>query len=377
MQRLIFSHIKKDLDQKIILLSGPRQVGKTTLAQSLSKNHAYLNYDVAEHRLLIHQKLWPKDVELLILDELHKMKDWKRWLKGIYDLKKSSASFGPNIIVTGSARLDISRKMGDSMAGRHFAYRLNPFSLKEVFNSVPDAFQRLLQTGGFPEPFLNNDLVFYRKWQTTHIDLILRQDLLDLEQVKLITKLELLVELLRSRVGSPVSYSSLARDLEVDYHTVKRWLSILEHLFIIFKVTPYHMNVARAVLKTPKYYFYDTGKVVDDVGKRFENLIALSLLSEIDFLHDTEGRKIQLHYLRNKEGNEIDFVLLENNNLTYAIESKWGQVKPEKSFKVFFQKGTLKAEQYLQLVGEDIENREYPGGLKILFAGKWLEKFSL
>ena len=377
MERLIFNHIQQDLKEKIILLSGPRQVGKTTLAQSLHSNHSYLNYDVAEHRLIIEQNLWPKVVALVILDELHKMKDWKRWLKGIYDLKKASNNFGPNIIVTGSARLDIAKKMGDSLAGRHFSYRLNPLSIKELAGSIPNAFDRLMEIGGFPEPFLKNDLTFYRKWQTSHIDLILRQDLLDLEQVKLISKLETLVELLRSRVGSPCSYSSLSRDLQVDDTTIKRWLRILEHLFIIFKIVPYHKNVARAVLKTPKYYFYDIGKVISDEGKRFENLVALSLLSEIDFIKDTEGRKLNLNYLRNKEGNEIDFTIREEEQITHAIECKWTSNQPDKSFRVFFEKGKLKSNKYLQLMGQKTTSKEYPNGLKVLSAEKWLKEINL
>ena len=292
----------------------------------------------------------------------------------IYDLDQTGKNSKTKIIVTGSARLDIVRKMGDSLAGRHFNYRLNPFTLKELAQQKEQqiSLTDLMTYGGFPEPFLEKDLNFYRKWQASHIDLILRQDLLDLEQVKIISKLETLVELLRHRVGSPCSYSSLATDLQVSYNTVKRWLSILENLFVIFRITPYSRNIARAILKTPKFYFYDIGKLPNDNGKRFENLTALALQSEIDFIKDTTGRKLQLHYLRNKDDNEIDFIVNEDEQILLALEAKWSEEKPEKSFKKFFENQKNRAAKYVQLVGTCETRREYDSGLLIEPAQHWL-----
>ena len=372
--RNISQFVKSDLKDKIVLLSGPRQVGKTTLAQSLSSNYSYLNYDVAEHRPLIMKMRWPKDVDLVILDELHKMKDWKRWLKGIYDINKASSAASPAIIVTGSARLDIARKMGDSLAGRHFSYRLNPLTLKELAGELPASLERLIKFGGFPEPFLKGRPDFYRRWQTSHLDMILRQDLLDLEQIRKISQIETLVELLRHKVGTPCSYTSLSEDLQVDHTTVKRWLTALENLFVIFKVLPHHRNVARAILRTPKYYFYDLGRVPDNAGARFENLVALALISEIDFIRDTQGRKLELSYLRNKQGQEIDFLVSEERNYLLALESKWSDEHPDSSFKAFFGRGKLSASHYVQLVGEASTRKEYDFGLMIEPAGAWLEK---
>jgi uncharacterized protein len=342
MQRRILSYIINDLQEKIVLLAGPRQVGKTTLATSISNNATYLNYDLLEHRRIITQMSWPKDTDLLILDELHKMPNWKRFLKGIYDVNKHSSSKknGNNlqkIIVTGSARLDIAKSMGDSLAGRHFSYTLNPLTLQELVSSGDNShYSKLLEFSGFPEPYFKENQSFYRKWQSSHLDLILRQDLIDLEQVRNITQIELLVELLRTRIASPCSYSSLAEDLQTSPATVKNWLKILEHLYVIFRITPYHKNVARSLLKTPKFYFYDVGRVQKEGGARFENLVALALKSEIDFQRDTQGRKLNMHYLRDRNGNEIDFLITEDEQPLLAVEAKTDEDKPDKSFKTFF-----------------------------------------
>ena len=256
MERWMSARVQQDLERKIVLLSGPRQVGKTTLSKSLFPSYTYLNYDAPEHRVALQKKEWNRASDLVIFDELHKMKNWKSWIKGIYDVEGVS----PRLLITGSAKLDIARKMGDSLAGRHFLYRLHPFCIKELASQMDarECFTRLMTVGGFPEPFLINDLTYYDRWRRSHLDIILRQDLLDVENVRQIQSIETLIELLRTRVGSSISYAALARDLERDATTVKRWLSLLENLFVLFKVLPWSKNIARSLLKKPKYYFYYT-----------------------------------------------------------------------------------------------------------------------
>lgn len=377
MERLLSEYIRRDLDQKIVLLSGPRQVGKTTLALSLSAEATYLNYDVIEHRKIISQASWSRQTELLILDELHKMPNWKRFLKGIYDLQLAAKAPKQKILVTGSARLDIVRKMGDSLAGRHFSYTLNPLSIRELAQIEADPLQTLLNYSGFPEPCIKKDKRFYRRWQTSHIDVILRQDLIDLEQVRNITQIELLVELLRDRVGSPCSYTSLAEELQTSPATIKNWISLLERLYVIFKVIPYHRNVARSLLKTPKYYFYDLGRVPDSGGARFENLVALCLLSEVDFARDIEGRRCGIFYLRDRDGHEIDFLIAEDKLPVLILEAKLSDVQPDRSFKALLGSGRIKCNNVIQLVADSIEPREYPFGLRIESAEQWLKNFRL
>ncbi|MCK4618872.1 MAG: ATP-binding protein, partial [Desulfobacterales bacterium] len=229
MKRYLTNYILDDLKKKIVLLTGPRQSGKTTLSKMLSSNFDYLNFDNPEHRLGLIERSWDRSRDLIIFDELHKLKNWKSWLKGIYDTE----GVPPRIIVTGSAKLDTYRKVGDSLAGRFFQFRLHPFDLKEIKKiNGPDNIQavldRLLDTGGFPEPYLEGSTRFYNRWKRSHLDIILKQDLVDIENVQQITSIETLIQLLRKRVGGPVSYNSLARDLQCSDKTVKRWLTILE-----------------------------------------------------------------------------------------------------------------------------------------------------
>ena len=322
MDRYLENHLKKDLKEKIILLSGPRQVGKTTLSKQLSSSIAYLNYDSSSDRKIIRSQEWSRDVELVIFDELHKMKGWKSWIKGIYD----SEGTNPALLVTGSARLDTYKKGGESLAGRFFPFRLHPLTVKEIchyLNETPEnALSNLLKFGGFPEPYLKGNEIFAKRWRRVHSDTIIREDLLDLERVRDIKSIEILVDLLKGRVGSTTSYTSLANDLQVSIHTVKHWLQILENLYIIFAVRPYHKNIARSILKEPKYYFYDTAAIDGDLGAKLENTVACALLRELHFVEDTTGSRVALHYLRDKEKHEVDFLVVIDYEPVKMIEVK-------------------------------------------------------
>ena len=322
MKRYLEKYIQEDLKQKIVLLSGPRQVGKTILSMQLTPSNVYLNYDSTSDRQIIHAEEWARDVQLVIFDELHKMKKWKSWIKGLYDTEGNS----PSLLVTGSARLDTYKKGGESMAGRFFPYRLHPLTVKEICKHLNEkseiALDKLIKLGGFPEPYLKNSETFAKRWRRTHTDTIIREDLLDLERVRDIKSIEILIDLLRTRVGSTTSYTSLANDLQVSIHTVKHWLQILENLYIIFPVSPYHKNIARSLLKESKYYLYDTGAVEGDIGAKLENIVACSLLRELHFIEDTTGSKTALHYLRDKEKHEVDFLPVIDNRPVKMIEVK-------------------------------------------------------
>jgi uncharacterized protein len=322
MKREIEPHICRDLDEKIVILSGPRQVGKTTLSRQLLPNHVYLNHDSTEDRRTIQKIEWPRDAAVIVLDELHKMRNWKSWIKGIYDTE----GVRPRLLVTGSARLETYRKGGDSLSGRFFPWRLHPLTVREICTmsaeEAPVVLDRLLAFGGFPEPYLKQSELAAKRWRKNHVDTILREDLLDLENVRDIKSMEILLDLLRSRVGYPVSYASLAVDLQVSIPTVKHWLQILENLYVIFPVRPYHKNIARSLLKMPKYYLFDIGAVRGDRGARFENLVAASILRELHLLEDAGGARTSLHYLRDKQKREVDFLVLVDETPVLLVEVK-------------------------------------------------------
>jgi predicted AAA+ superfamily ATPase len=325
MQRNLTPYLQTDLARKMVFLSGPRQAGKTTLACALATdwpNAQVLNWDVAADRRVIINQSWSPAARLLVFDELHKMKDWKVWLKGVHDGKPD----GQAILVTGSARLETFRQSGESLAGRYFAWRLHPVTVAEWMAasgaSAEEALARILERGGFPEPFLADQPSDAARWRRQYLEGVIRDDILEFSRVGELRAMRLFIDMLRGRVGSPVSLASLARDLQVSPTTLGRYLEILEALHIVFAVRPFHRNIARALLKEPKIYFFDTGLVEGDEGVRFENACATMLLRHAHFLQDAAGREIRLHYIRDKEGREIDFVLCEKEEPLGFAECK-------------------------------------------------------
>jgi predicted AAA+ superfamily ATPase len=376
MRRALEKYIKADLPEKIVMLTGPRQAGKTTLSKMLSTRFDYFNFDHPRHRLDLQERSWDRSKELIIFDELHKMKRWKSWLKGVFDTEKKP----PAILVTGSAKLDTYKKMGDSMAGRFFQYRLHPLDLKEIdiFLKPEDldaALTTLMGIGGFPEPYLKGSQRFYKRWKRSHLDIILRQDLLDLENVRQISSVETLIQLLRKRVGSPISYKSLAEDLQCSDKTVKRWLTMLENMYVIFRITPYHKNIARSLIKAPKIYFYDTGQVIGNDGIKLENVTACALHKEIHYIEDCYGDEAALHYARTKDGKEIDFLVVKNDTPYMLLEVKLSGGHLSANFDYFgrYFSGIKK----VQLVKNLEREKTFPNGVEIRSVASWLSKISL
>lgn len=346
--RYLEPFVRADLEKKMVFLGGPRQVGKTTLAQSIleERGGCYLNWDSGLDKEIILKRQWSDEDRLLVLDELHKFPKWKNWIKGVYDTEKKLHQF----LVTGSARLDVYRRGGDSLLGRYHHWRLHPFTLSELPKgmSAQEAFKRLMLVGGFPEPFLDGNETEARRWQRERFDRVLKDDVRDLEPLKNIQSLSLLVELLRSRVGGPVVVSHLAQDIQVSPVTVKHWLEVLEKMYLIFLVHPYTKNLARAVQKPPKVYFFDNADVVGDEGARFENLVATHLLKRNHFREDRLGHRYELRYVRDKEGREVDFVVVRDGKVEELIEAKFSDVRPAPALLYYAEK--LKPEWATQIV---------------------------
>ena len=353
MYRKQIEKIENDLKKKIVFIVGPRQVGKTWLALEIGKkfnNSTYLNYDHFEDRQIIHDEAWLQSTELVIFDELHKMPDWKNYLKGVYDTKPAHLK----ILVTGSARLDIIRQSGDSLAGRFFRHRLLPFSMSELQNDpMGSDMDRFIQRGGFPEPFLAKDEADAKRWRNQYIDGLVRFDVLDIEKIYDLRTIQLLLELLRRRVGSPISFASIARDVNVSPTTIIKYVNILEALYIIFKVTPYSKNIARSILKEPKIYFFDNGLVIGDEGVKLENFAATSLFKHVCAKQDYEGENDGLHYLRTKEGKEVDFCLTDASGIKEIIEVKYRDANVSDNLLHFTNKYDLRGSQIVKELGRE------------------------
>ncbi len=338
MHRYLDALIRADLGRKMVVVTGPRQVGKSTLARQMMEGlqpAQFLNWDVPADRAVLQRNSWQPRNRLLVLDEIHKMPGWKAWLKGVADGKEP----GQALLVTGSARMETFRQSGESLAGRYFAYRLHPISVREWCeqqNAAPDdALQHLMQRGGFPEPCLASDPVQADRWRAQYITDLIREDVVEFSRVQEVGTMRVFVELLRERVGSPLSLASMARDLAVSPTTLKRYLDILQALFIVFTVQPWHHNIARSILQSPKVYFYDTGLVRGDEGLRFENAVATMLLKQVQFGADARGQDTGLHYLRTKDGAEVDFALSRGGALTHLVECKLADDKPHRALQRF------------------------------------------
>jgi len=373
MKREQKEQILKDLEKKIVFIVGPRQVGKTWLAKEIAKDFkkpVYLNYDRAEDRSIIKNESWLTSTDLLIFDELHKMKGWKNYLKGVFDTKPEQMK----ILVTGSARLSTFKKSGDSLAGRFFSHTLLPFSPSELKDTeFSKNIERFMERGGFPEPFLAENINDSNRWRLQYIDGLIRTDILDFEKVHDLRALETVLELLRGRVGSTVSYSSIANDVGIAPNTVKKYIQIFEALYIVFRLTPFSKNIARSLMKEPKIYFYDTGLVNGDNGAKFENLVAVSLLKHVLAKRELEGIAWDLNYIRTKDKKEIDFCIVKNGDAKHFIEAKFSDPSVTPAWQLFA-KNLKSLPHKLSLILKEKEKNQI---LRLLLLLHFLMRFRL
>jgi hypothetical protein len=349
-------------DKGMIFLSGPRQAGKTTLAKIISKsfaNYLYFNWDVPQHRVrLINDPVFFETVErkdssrpLIVFDEIHKYRDWKNYLKGVYDQFHNKYQF----LVSGSGRLDIYQKGGDSLAGRYYLFHLWPFTIAELgernrtyksflkdplhinmrqSNKLGKIWSQLSKQSGFPEPFLSNRTTTYHRWSNTYSRQLIREDIREMTGIKSAEDLETLYLLLPSKVGSPISIPSLARDLRVSYNSIHSWLTIFEKFFLIFSISPWTRRITRAIQKERKVYLWDIPKI-DDSSARFENMVALELFRAVNAWNDMGYGSFSLHYIKNKEQQEVDFLIANGNNPFLLIEAKIADTQPSLILKKF------------------------------------------
>ena len=317
MPRYLIPQVKQDLSRKMVFVAGPRQVGKTTLGQSLpGAKRGYLNWDVATHRERILQGQLPAS-KLWIFDEIHKYRQWRNYLKGVYDSRPDNQK----ILVTGSGRLDLYRFSGDSLQGRYHLLRLHPFSAAELQLSSQRELASLLKLGGFPEPYLSASEVQARRWSREYRTLLIREEVTSLERIQDLGHLELLMLRLPDLVGSPLSINALREDLQIAHKTAASWLDALERLFALFRLSPFGAPSIRAVKKERKHYHFDWSLPRQD-AQRFENMVACHLLKWVQLKQDTEGLDWELRYFRDVDRREVDFVVIDRGEPLLLVECK-------------------------------------------------------
>jgi len=341
----------------MVFISGPRQVGKTTLALSLSGARAgYLNWDVAADRERILKRQLPPS-PLWVFDEIHKYRSWRNYLKGLFDSPARK-----RILVTGSARLDYYRYSGDSLQGRYHLLRLHPLSVAELRLRTPQELAGLLTFGGFPEPYLGGSEVEARRWSREHRNLIVREELTSLERVQDLGNVELLMLRLPDLVGYPLSINALREDLQVSHKTVATWLRILERLYAIFRLAPFGSPRIRAVKKEQKHYHFDW-TLVQGMPARFENLVASHLLKWVHYEQDVKGRDVELRYFRDTDRREVDFVVVERNVPLMGVECKWADVEVDGSLR--YLKAKFPKIEAWQVSATGIKDYVTPDGIRV------------
>ncbi|MBI4691459.1 MAG: ATP-binding protein [Nitrospirae bacterium] len=359
-------------DKGMVFLAGPRQSGKTTLSKIIAKSFAnslYFNWDIADDRAMFmenpkffeHIERKDSSVPFIIFDEIHKYRGWKNYLKGIYDRFHEDYRF----LVSGSGRLDIYQRGGDSLAGRYFLFHLWPFTIAELagqntlikdFLTNPlrismeksrefkKLWERLSVLSGFPEPYLSGKDTTYRRWSNTYSRQLIREDIRDIVDIKSVQEMETLYLLLPSRVGSPLSISSLMNDLRVSYNSIRNWLSVFERFFLTFSIPTWTGKISRAIQKEKKVYLWDSPRIRDSAA-RFENMVAIELWRAVTLWNDAGFGNFSLHFIKNKEKQEVDFLIADNNKPFLLAEAKLSDMHPSKTLMAFQQKLGVQAVQ--------------------------------
>jgi uncharacterized protein len=364
--RYLFDPVQKDLLKKMVMVAGPRQVGKTTFALQLAGNEkGYLNWDIPEHRERILRRKLP-DSSLWVFDELHKYHSWRGYLKGLYDAKRKPQK----ILVTGSARLDYYRFGGDSLQGRYFFWRLHPLSVAELKITTQNDFLELLKLGGFPEPFFSSSEIESKRWSREYRNRLIYDDLSNLEHVKDIGNLELLMLRLPELTGSPLSINALREDLQVNHKTIDHWIEVLERLYSVFRLPPFGAPKIRAVKKERKCYHYDW-TLIKENGPRFETMVACHLLKWVHYQQDANGRDMELRYFRDVDKREIDFVIVEDKKPLQCIECKWKDTDLNPALPYF--KKRFPDCAAVQIVALSKSSYQTPEGIRVIPALEFLK----
>lgn len=366
---VIKEHFKRN--QQMVFLIGPRQAGKTTvslMAKEFTSQFSYLNWDNLDHRKIIVEGVngvasfagldkLTKETPIIVFDEIHKYGKWKTFLKGFFDTYKGKV----NVIVTGSSRLDVYKKGGDSLMGRYFPYRLHQLSLGELgridlsekeinepFQNKKQEFDRLLKNGGFPEPFIKNDPKFLNRWKTLRQEQLIREDIRDLSRIQELGQIELLAEILKHQAGQLTNYSNLANKVNVSSDTIRRWIKTLQGFFYCFTIQPWSKNIPRSLIKEPKTYLWDWINV-DEEGSRVENLVASHLLKAVHYWTDCGLGQYALWFVRDKEKREVDFLVSRDKKPWFLVEVKLSSKGGISKNLVYFQE-KIRAKHAFQVV---------------------------
>jgi uncharacterized protein len=340
----------------VVTITGPRQAGKTTLLKNIFPEKKYVSLEdpdirqmaVSDPRAFLNQS-----ESGMIIDEIQRVPELVSYIQGIVDQLQQPGYF----LLSGSQQFELTQKISQSLAGRTAIMKLLPFTINEIqIVSASLSSNELLYKGLYPRLY-NTPPMHPSRYYNSYLQTYIERDLRELLNVKDLHQFELFVRLCAGRTGQIFVASNLANEVGVSVPTIQSWLSILETSYIIYLLQPYHTNINKRLIKSPKIYFYDTGLAafltgINSVeqlpahplrGALFENLVVLEVLKK----KYNSFRNIQLCFYRDSNQNEVD-LLLDNGISIDAIE-----IKSSETFDKTFQKGL----NYIrQLLPEKIKN---------------------
>ena len=362
-QRLIKNKVERALaSSPVTLITGPRQAGKTTLAKEFQySDREYLTFD--DPKTLNEAKQDPMKFiqkrDIVILDEIQLFPELFRVIKLSVDNDRRYGRF----LLTGSANVLEMPEMADSLVGRIRRIELLPLARAEIEGNVPTFLENLLTgsfenlnppkismdeiielacLGGFPE-ILGETEAFREEWFENYIDSTIVRDFANIALMEKLDVAPDLIELLAAYSGKLLNYTKVSSGLRVNYKTVKRYIKLLERLYLIKILRPLHADIRSQIVKTPKIHFIDTGLLVSEAGLTFDQLkkdrdefgplLESFVFTEILKLITNSSMRLKVYHFRDHNDYEVDIVLKQKNGMIAGIEVKAGSTITNSDFK--------------------------------------------
>jgi len=327
----------------VVTITGPRQSGKTTLVKHVFPSKPYINLEHPEEREFAASdpraffRRYPAGA---VLDEVQRVPALLSYIQSIVDERGQNGLF----VLTGSSQFELMRSISQSLAGRTALLKLLPFSLSELRRHAdfPGGIDEMIHRGFYPRLY-DQDLDPVRAYGD-YLETYVERDLRHLAAVKNLGLFQKFVRLCAGRIGQVLNLSSLGNDIGVSHTTAREWITLLETSYIIFLLEPYHRNIGKRLIKSPKLYFYDVGLAAYLIGienlahiahhplrgNLFENLVLMEFLK----YRFNKGQRSNLSFFRDRTGNEIDLLYTISENIL-AVEVKSGETLSGSLFKSF------------------------------------------
>lgn len=338
---LAFTIQRLALGFPVVVLTGPRQSGKTTLVRAMFPDKPYLSLENPDLRLFAMEDprgFLARYPDGAVLDEVQRAPALLSYIQGIVDDRRIPGHY----VLTGSQNFALSRQITQSLAGRAGIAQLLPLSGQELLAAgfLSDGLDQWLFKGGYPA--LRSTPVTESDWFAGYVATYLERDVRDLTSVRDLVTFQRFLRLCAARTGQLLNLSSLAVDCGIAQSTATAWLSILEASYIVFRLSPHFANFGKRLIKAPKLYFHDTGLAAFLLGIQTPEQLAthaarpalFETMVVAEFLRDrwNRGQVSNLYFWRNSSGNEVDLLLDEAGTL-YPVEIKSGQTIASDMFK--------------------------------------------